>query len=307
MASVQPSYFISDAGSLSWVHPSTGCCGSFGSDTGAAGQSLEQVKAIIADRLAHPRKLSPTAALFQGRLGFTAEDSQKWGIVEIPGIYRPWMRGSNPAGYFTQKILDAQKPTPAEKAAQHTAANEAAMPGVTAKLAATGKQTQPDSIFGNVKKLAAPAAVIGKAALSYAGSIPGIGTVVGAAGNALVAVAQGKSLADIASSAARGAIPGGPLVQAAVVAASNVAAAGIAGHNMAKAAGSEIVNAAVSMAPGPVQGMLKDTITAVASGKNVLHSVEASAVAAAINQIPPEARQVVKLAVQGVKDPASLL
>lgn len=246
-----------------------------------------------------------------GKAGFTAEDSQKWVLADaIPARYRPWMRASNPTGYFTQKIIDAQKPSSAEREAQRRSAVEVNSPAFFAKLAASDaafKKTQSGSILGNTKRLGTVATDLGKGALSYAGSIPGIGTVVGAAGNALVAVAEGKSLASIASAAAKGAIPGGPLVRAAVVAATNVAAAGVQGHNMAKAAAHEVVNAAVSLAPGPVQGILRDSVNAGLSGKNILSAAKASVVASALNQLPPEARQVVKIAVQGVKNPASLL
>lgn len=146
------------------------------------------------------------------------------------------------------------------------------------------------------------------AVAKYAGSVPGIGTAVGAGASALNAVAAGQSLANIAKSAAIGAIPGGPLAQAAASAAASVAVAGVQGKNLARAARDEVLNEAIKLAPGPAQGLLGSTVRAALSGQNVMSAAKRSVIAAALNQIPDgAARSLVKSAVSGQTDPAALL
>jgi hypothetical protein len=298
-------------------------------DTGAVEPTLDQIKAIVAERLAHPRPLSPGAKFWQGRAGFSAEDSQKWGLFgQIPNRYRPWMRGSNIAGYFTQAILTAQKPTAAEKRAQTIAATEDVIPGITAKLAAADegqKHVGVNRTFGQgfqtvvqkvgttaLKTVSSGARVLGNAA----SVIPGIGTVAAYglqfAGSVGQAVANGKNALSAAKSAAVSAalnsLPGGELTGALVKTVANVAAAGIDGQNMLKSARNEVVASAIGMIPNDqAQKVLQAAADAAIAGKNVLKGAEQGAINAALDQVPDSsARAAIRATLEG-KSPADIV
>ena len=147
-----------------------------------------------------------------------------------------------------------------------------------------------------------------KIAAQYAGTVPGIGTAVGALASGANAALNGKSLTEIAKATAVGAIPGGPLAQAAASAALNVTQRGIEGHNMVKAAASEVVNAAISMAPPATQNLIRQTATAAINGNNILTAAQHAAIQTAIAQIPDEhARNMVAQLATGKASATSLV
>lgn len=147
-----------------------------------------------------------------------------------------------------------------------------------------------------------------KLVAQYAGTVPGIGTAVGALASGANAALNGKSLTEIAKATAIGAIPGGPLAQAVVSAAVNVAQAGIEGKNLVKSAAGELVNAAVSMAPGPTQATIRAAAMAVINGQNVLTATQRSVIQTAINQIPDaSARAVLQNIASGNVSPTLLI
>ena len=289
------------------------------------GEPSLEVKAIVADRLAHPHKLSPAAQLFQGQAGFNADDSQKWGLVGlIPNRYRPWMRGSNPAGYFTQKILDAQKPSTDEKRAQHDAFVDAIDPGFKARLG-IGHSTGTDKSFGaGVTKVIQDVgttalksvSTVARVAGNVASVIPGVGTVAAYglqfAGSVGEAAANGKNVLAAAKTAAvqsaLNSLPGGELTGALLKTVANVAAAGVEGHNLLKSASHEVLASAIDLVPNKeAQTVLHSAADAALSGQNVLKGAKAGVIQAALNQIPdPTARNTVAAALQG-KSPADIV
>lgn len=291
--------------------------------------SLVQVKEIIDARLKNPRPLSAAAKFWQTKAGFTDEDSQKWSLVgQIPNRYRPWMRASNPAGYFTQRIVDAQKPSVAEKRQASSAATENAIPGITSKLAAASehqKHVGIDRSFGKnvssaiqsagttaLKSVSTAARLAGNAA----SVIPGIGTVAayglqftGSVGSALADGKNALAAAKTAAvSAALNSLPGGELTGALVKTVANVAKAGIDGQNMLKSARNEVIASAIGMIPSAeAQKVLQSAADAAIAGKNVLKGVERGAVDAALAQVPDQtARNAIKATLQG-KSPADVV
>jgi hypothetical protein len=96
---------------------------------------------------------------------------------------------------------------------------------------ATGKPVG-DSIVQNFTRAVDGATTWAKYGGIVASFVPGIGTGVAAALNAGAALAQGKSITDAAIAGVRGAIPGGPLVQAGF----DVAVKAIQGKNVAASA-----------------------------------------------------------------------
>jgi hypothetical protein len=291
--------------------------------------SLEQVRRIVADRIAHPRKLSPAAQLWQTRSGFTAEDSAKHGLVnQIPDRYRPWLRGSNNAGYFTQKIVDAQKPSVDERRAQHDAFVEAIDPGFGAKMAAARegqKHVGTDKTFGKgfqsaVQQVGTTAlksvSTVARVAGNVATVIPGVGTVAAYglqfASSVGEAAASGKNLLAAAKTAAvqsaLNSLPGGELTGALIKTVSNVAAAGIEGHNLLQSASHEVLASAIDLVPNKeAQMVLHSAADAALSGQNVLQGAKSGVIQAALNQIPdPTARNTVAAALSG-KSPADIV
>lgn len=107
-------------------------------------------------------------------------------------------------------------------------------------------------------------------AASVVSFIPGAGTAVGAGLNAVSALSQGKSLAQIGQAAALGAIPGGQLARSAVRAGVSVAKGG----NVLKSVAREGVSYARTQLPGGelAQRALNVGVN-VAKGGNVLQSV----------------------------------
>ena len=138
------------------------------------------------------------------------------------------------------------------------------------------------SVGGVVRTATADLRVVGQ----YAGTVPGIGTGIGALASGANAALSGKSLTDIAKATAVGAVPGGPLAQAAVSAAVNLTQKGIEGHNMVKAAAGELINAAASMAPPATQAMIRQTAMAAISGNNILTAAQHAAIQTALAQVP---------------------
>jgi len=228
------------------------------------------------------------------------------------GYNRPFSP-SNPYGYLSEEVFSRLGYSAAKRLETLSNRRESIDPSYHSR-----KEAERNAAYAKahpkswLSRAASSAASLGGDVLStagkYAGSVPGIGTAVGAAANAVSAVAQGKSLTEIGKAAARGAIPGGPLVQAAASAALNVAEAGVRGKKLARAARDEVVNAAVSLAPPIVQGTLRDTVRAGLSGQNIASAAQAAVVAEALNQVPdPTARELLKKVAQGHTDPASLL
>ena len=261
---------------------------------------------------------------------------------------QPYKRGtsSDPLGYLNPEIIAQNRLTPGEVTSIHEAQFKADHPeqygiykaylvqrhhevtsgGVlkslgsaltsVAKVATAPVKAASDIAHGKnvlksvstmVKSSLPPKSVLA-AVGKYAGSVPGLGTVVGAGANAFSAALSGKSLAQIASATAMGAIPGGPLVQNAVRAAGNIAVAGVKGQNIARAARDEVIKAAVGLAPPAVQGVLDGTVRAALSGGNVLSAAQRSVVASALNQIPnDQARQMLAGVVKGQTSPEQIL
>jgi hypothetical protein len=117
--------------------------------------------------------------------------------------------------------------------------------------------------------------------------VPGIGTLASMGLGGVLGAIEGKSLADIAKLVAAGAIPGGPLVVAAAQTAVNMAAAGIQGQNILKAARTELIKGAASMIQNPqLQALVTNAALAAASGQNVLKGAQSAAIQAALSQIP---------------------
>lgn len=133
--------------------------------------------------------------------------------------------------------------------------------------------------------------------------VPGIGTLASMGLGGVLAVAEGKSLAEIAKGVAAGAIPGGPLVVAAAQTAVNMAAAGVQGQNILRAARTELIKGAASMIPNPqLQQLVANAALAAASGQNVLRGAQAAALQTALAQIPDGgARAAMTAALQGAR------
>lgn len=142
----------------------------------------------------------------------------------------------------------------------------------------------------------------------YGANVPGIGTGVGALASGANAALSGQSLTSIAKATAIGAIPGGPLAQAAASAAVNLTQAGIEGHNLVKSAAGELINAAASMAPPQTQNLIRQTATAAIAGNNVLTAAQHAAIQTAIDQVgDPSARAILAHLATGKATPASLI
>ena len=107
--------------------------------------------------------------------------------------------------------------------------------------------------------------------------VPGAGTGVSAALGAANALADGRPITDAAIEAARGAIPGGPLAQAAFDMGINLAQ----GQNLSNAA----LGAARNRLPAGARAAF-DTAVALGKGQNL----QQAALAAARGHLPPEAR-----------------
>jgi hypothetical protein len=147
-----------------------------------------------------------------------------------------------------------------------------------------------------------------KIVAQYAGTVPGIGTAVGALASGANAALSGKSLTEIAKATAVGAIPGGPLAQAAVSAAVNLAQRGIEGQNLVKAASSELVNAAISMAPAATQNTIRQTVQAALAGRNVVTAAGRAVLQTAIAQVPDaSARALLQHVASGNVTPESIV
>jgi len=160
------------------------------------------------------------------------------------------------------------------------------------------------SVGGVVRTATADLKVVGQ----YAGTVPGIGTGIGALASGANAALSGKSLTDIAKATAVGAVPGGPLAQAAVSAAVNLTQKGIEGHNMVKAAAGELINAAASMAPPATQAMIRQTAMAAISGNNILSAAQHAAIQTALAQVPDaNARSLLTHLASGQANAASLV
>ncbi len=131
--------------------------------------------------------------------------------------------------------------------------------------------------------------------------VPGVGSVASSALGAVSAGLQGKSLAEIAKAAASGAVPGGPLMVAAVATAVNMVSAGVQGQNIAKAAATELASAAAGLVPNPqLAQVLRDATKAGINGQNVLKGAKASVVRQALNAIPdPNARAAAEAVLSG--------
>ena len=107
-------------------------------------------------------------------------------------------------------------------------------------------------------------------AANVASFVPGAGTALSSGLSAVSAVAQGKSLQDIATAAAQGAIPGGAIVRQGLAVASDVAR----GKNVVSSVGRGVVSYAKSQVPGGQY--LTPVVTAatdIARGRNVVSSV----------------------------------
>ena len=160
------------------------------------------------------------------------------------------------------------------------------------------------SVGGVLKTAASDLKMVGQ----YAGNIPGIGTGIGALASGANAALNGKSLTEIAKATAVGAMPGGPLAQAAASAALNLTQAGVEGKNLVKAAAGELVNAAVSMAPAATQGLLRQTAQAALAGQNVLSAAGRSTLNIALAQVAdPNARALLSHLASGAATPTSLV
>jgi hypothetical protein len=143
---------------------------------------------------------------------------------------------------------------------------------------------------GNVLKVGASMVPVNRQNLKlvaqYGANVPGLGTAAGALASGANAALSGQSLTDIAKATAVGAMPGGPLAQAAASAALNMVQAGVEGQNLVRAAAGELVNVAVSMAPPATQAMIRSAAMAAISGRNVISAVQRSAIQMAISQVP---------------------
>jgi hypothetical protein len=160
------------------------------------------------------------------------------------------------------------------------------------------------SVGGVLKTASGDLKLVGQ----YAGNIPGIGTGIGALASGANAALNGKSLTEIAKATAVGAMPGGPLAQAAASAALNLTQAGVEGKNLVKAAAGELVNAAVSMAPPATQAILRQTAQSALAGRNVLTSAARSTLNIALAQVPdPNARALLSHLASGAATPESLV
>jgi hypothetical protein len=138
--------------------------------------------------------------------------------------------------------------------------------------------------------------------------VPGVGSAVSGAIGAVSATIQGKSLADIAKSAASGAIPGGPLMVAAVSTVGNMVAAGVQGQNIAKAAAHELAAAAASMVPNAqLANVLKDAANAGINGQNMLKSAKGALIQQALNAIPDASARAAAAAVVSGKSPTEVV
>lgn len=136
---------------------------------------------------------------------------------------------------------------------------------------------------------------------TVASFVPGVGTLASMGIGGITAAVEGKSLQDIAKMVAAGAVPGGPLVVAAAQTAINLAAAGVKGQNILKAARSEIINGAASLIPDPrLRSVVASAANAAASGQNVLRGAQAAVLNAALSQIPDMgAKQALQQALAG--------
>lgn len=119
-------------------------------------------------------------------------------------------------------------------------------------------------------------------AANVASFVPGVGTAVSSGLSAVSAAAQGKSISDIATAAAQGAVPGGAIIRQGLAVASDVAK----GRNVVKSVGRGVVNYAQSQVPGGQY--LTPVVTAatdIARGRNVVSSVGKQALNVARQEI----------------------
>lgn len=196
--------------------------------------------------------------------------------------------------------------------------------------------TKPaQSALKTVAKAAGSAAKVAGSVASY---VPGVGTAVGAGLKVAGAAVSGENIAkaavnaaktsvpyvqmaeqavkaagDIASGrnvlktiqargteAALQAVPGGDLGRSVAKAAANMAAAGVKGQNVLKAAAKETLATAIAMAPPVSRETLNAATVALANGKNPLSGAGAAAVQSALSQVAdPGARAVVAAALRG--------
>lgn len=216
-----------------------------------------------------------------------------------------WNPYTTDTGWFGSKIF--KKVASVAKSVVKVAVSPVTHAASLASNIAQGKNVLK-SVKGYVSselKTAKTVAPYVQAALS---AVPGIGTVGAMAIGGVSAGLQGKSLYDIAKSAASGAIPGGPIAVMVANGAANLAKAGIEGKNLLTAARNEAIGAAASLVPNPqLRDMLSSAAKAAASGQNVLASAKGAVLAQALAQIPdPTARAAMAGALQG-KSPAQIL
>jgi hypothetical protein len=112
--------------------------------------------------------------------------------------------------------------------------------------------------------------------------VPGVGSGVNAAIAAGSALAQGANISDALVSAAKNALPGGPIAAAAFDTAYKLGKAAATGGNIGQAA----LEAARAQLPGPVAQQAFDTALAIAHGQNVQQAITSGAVNVAKSQLP---------------------
>jgi hypothetical protein len=172
------------------------------------------------------------------------------------------------------------------------------------------QQHPPDTTFFEaIKPITKVIAEVAPYIQIVASFVPGIGTIASVAIGATVGALEGKSLDEIAESAAAAAVPGGPLVVASAKAVVNIGKAAVTGQNILKATGNAVYSSALQYIDDPkLRSVADKAIKGIVSGQNVLSVAEQSAIEAAISRIPDKnAQALVTDAIHGKVNPKSIL